>query len=115
MNRSSVFSPRGVMSNSTEVPFHSPVSLTKYRYKDVHRSTRTITEMVPGRRVIWRACAAPSWSVTPSISPDHQARTLFMAANTASGDWSTVKAVMKSLSLMAHPVSWRRGPIDRRL
>jgi len=24
-----LFSPRGVMSNPTEVPFHSPVSLTK--------------------------------------------------------------------------------------
>ena len=25
-----------------------------YRYKDVHRSTQTITELVPGRKVAWR-------------------------------------------------------------
>ncbi|HEU4414995.1 MAG TPA: SRPBCC domain-containing protein [Candidatus Angelobacter sp.] len=24
-----------------------------YRYKDVHRSTQTITEFVPGKRVVW--------------------------------------------------------------
>jgi hypothetical protein len=37
-----------------------------------------------------------SLSVSPSISPDHQPRTLLMAANTSLGDWSTVKDAVKS-------------------
>ncbi|MDI9847836.1 SRPBCC domain-containing protein [Rhodoblastus sp. 17X3] len=29
-----------------------------YRYRDVHRSTQTITEMVPGKKVVWRVVDA---------------------------------------------------------
>ena len=29
-----------------------------YRYKDAHRSTQTITELVPGERVVWHVTSA---------------------------------------------------------
>jgi hypothetical protein len=33
-------------------------------------------------------------SVPPAISSDHHPRTLLMASETSSGDWSTVKEVV---------------------
>src|SRR5216683_5638734 len=55
--------------------------------------------------------SAPSLSVSPSISPDHHARTLLMAAKASSGVWSTEMVVVKFFFFM-NPPSLPILPLD---
>jgi uncharacterized protein YndB with AHSA1/START domain len=45
---------RGWWSGEIEGETDRPGAQFTYRYADVHRSVQRITEMVPGRKVVWR-------------------------------------------------------------
>ena len=44
---------RGWWSDDIEGSTDEPGATFKYRYKDMHQSSQTITELVPGRKVVW--------------------------------------------------------------
>jgi hypothetical protein len=33
----------------------------KFHYKDLHRSTQKMTELVPGKKVVWACLGQPHW------------------------------------------------------
>jgi hypothetical protein len=45
---------RGWWSGQIEGDADKPGAEFTYRYQDVHRSTQRITELIPGKRVVWR-------------------------------------------------------------
>jgi hypothetical protein len=45
---------RGWWSGKTEGDTDKSGAEFTYRYQDVHRSTQKITELIPGKRVVWR-------------------------------------------------------------
>jgi hypothetical protein len=49
---------RGWWSGEIDGETDKPGAAFTYRYKDVHRSTQTIKELVPGRKVVWHVAEA---------------------------------------------------------